>query len=250
MLNQQTLSKLRSMHLGAMAEAFEAQMGQPDLVSLSFEERLGLLVDHEWSSRQDRKLRRLLSDAKLRLQACMEDVDYSQPRGLDKHLMQSLANCDWISDHLNMVIHGPTGCGKTFLSCALANAACRRSFSVRYYRIPRLLSEIAMARGDGTYPRLIGRLARYGLLVLDDWLLSPLTAVESREMLEVIDDRSQSSSTLLASQLPPDHWHTAIGDPSVADAILDRLLHSAHMINLKGESMRKVKSHLKLNATQ
>ncbi len=250
MLNQQTLSKLRSMRLGAMAEAFEAQMRQPNLVSLSFEDRLGLLVDHEWSSRQDRKLQRLLSEAKLRLPACMEDVDYSQARGLDQPLLRSLANCDWIRDHLNLVVEGPTGAGKTFLACALANAACRNGFSARYYRMSRLLSEIGLARGDGSYPKLLAKLARYQLLVLDDWGISPLSAAESREILEVVDDRSQSSSTLLASQLPPDHWHTALGDPSAADAILDRLVHNAHMIRLKGESMRKVKSNLKPNVTQ
>jgi DNA replication protein DnaC len=249
-LNQQTISKLRAMRLGAMADGFEAQMQQPDLSSMSFEDRLGLLVDHEWSFRQDRKLKRLLTEAKLRLQACMEDIDYSQPRGLDKSLLRSLAGCDWIVDRLNCIIEGPTGAGKTYLACALANAACRMGFSVRYYRMPRLLTEISMAHADGTYPRLLARLARYQLLILDDWGISPLSAAESREVLEIVDDRSQGVSTLLASQLPPDHWHTVIGDPSAADAILDRLVHNAHLIRLRGESMRKVKSNLKQNVTE
>ena len=240
MLIQQTIERLHEMRLKGMAQALVAQSQQPDVLALSFEERLSLLVDQEWTYRRDRRLRRLLKEAKLRLPACIEDIDYRHPRGLDRAVIRSLANCEWIASHQNVLITGPTGVGKTFIACALANAACRHGFSARYYRVPRLLSELAMAKGDGSYPRLMNKLAKTHLLVLDDWGLMPLSAADARDLLEIIDDRSQTRSTIIASQLPIDHWHATIADPSLADALLDRLIHNAHKLILKGESMRKV----------
>lgn len=239
MIRQQTIEKLHSMGLTAMANALVAQATQPDVQGLSFEERLGLLVDQEWTYREDRRLARRLQEAKLRLPACIEDIDYQQPRGLDRSLMRHLATCEWVRSHQNVLLTGPTGVGKTFLACALGNAACRQGLSARYYRVPRLLSELAVSRGDGTFPKLLSRLARVQLLILDDWGLAPLSAPEARDLLEVIDDRCQTRSTIIAAQLPIDQWHAIIADPSVADAILDRLVHNAHKVVLRGESMRK-----------
>ena len=239
MIHQQTIEKLRTLQLTAMAAALAAQASQPDIQSLSFEERLGLLVDQEWTHREDRRLARHLKEAKLRTPACMEDIDYPQPRGLDRAVLRSLATCEWIRNHQNALITGPTGVGKTFLACALANAACRQSFSARYYRVPRLLSELGIARGDGSYPKLLTRLASVHLLVLDDWGLAPLAAAEARDLLEVIDDRCQTRSTIVATQLPIDQWHAIIADPSLADAVLDRLVHNSHKLILRGDSMRK-----------
>lgn len=242
MLNQQTLDKLKGMRLQGMAEAFASQMEQPDMGQLSFEERFGLLVDHEWLYRQNRRLARLLREARFRLPACLEDVDYQQPRGLDRALLRSLATSQWVRFHQAILICGPTGTGKTFLACALGHAACRQGFSARYYRVPRLLQELEVARADGSYPKLLQRLAKIDVLILDDWGLAPMSAVESRALLEVIDDRVQVRSTIVASQLPIPQWHQVMADPTAADAILDRLVHSAHKLVLKGESMRKVQA--------
>lgn len=240
MLTETTTERLRSLRLRGMAEALAAQQQQPDVQSLSFEERLGLLVDLEWAYRQNRKLARLLKTARLRLAACMEDIDYQQPRGLDRGVMRSLATCQWVKERQPILVVGPTGVGKTYIACALANAACRLGFTTRYYRVPRLLTELATAKADGSYPRLLATLARTEVLVLDDWGLAPISAAESRDILEIVDDRTQKRSTIVASQLPLDHWYGSIGDPTVADAILDRLVHGSHKLILKGESMRKV----------
>ncbi|MDP2859591.1 MAG: IS21-like element helper ATPase IstB [Bacillota bacterium] len=241
MLNQHTLERLRKMRLDGMADAFAQQMQATTHDSLSFGERFGMMVDAEWTLRDGRRLRRLLKEAKLRVAACVEDIDWRQPRSLDRGVILELAGCDWIRSRHNVLIEGPTGAGKTYLACALANAACRQGFSARYYRVPRLMTELSVAKGDGSYPRLLAKLSRTQLLVLDDWGLAPFTAAESRDILEVIEDRSQSSSTIVASQLPCEHWHSAIADPSVADAVLDRLIHNAHRLVMKGESMRKLK---------
>ncbi|MDR7462970.1 MAG: IS21-like element helper ATPase IstB [Armatimonadota bacterium] len=244
MLTQKTLDRLHQMRLWGMAEAFAAQLQKPDYQRLSFEERFGLLVDQEWASRQNRRLARLLSQVRLRLPACLEDVDYRHPRGLDRSLLRSLSTGDWLRARQNVLITGPTGVGKTFIACALANAACRQGFTARYYRVPPLLAELGIARGDGSYPRLLNQLARIDLLVLDDWGLAPFTDTQGRDLLEVLDDRAQARSTIVASQLPPDHWHGLMPDPTVADAILDRLVHNAHNIALKGESVRRVANQL------
>lgn len=240
MLDHATIERLRALRLRGMAEALATQLQQPDMQSLSFEERLGLLVDLEWAYRQNRRLARLLKAAKLRLPASMEDVDYQQPRGLDRALMRTLATCQWVKDRQHILVIGPTGVGKTYIACALGNAACRQGHSTRYYRVPRLLSDIATAKADGSYARLMSALARTEVLVLDDWGIAPLSAADARDILEIIDDRTQQRSTIVASQLPIDHWYATIGDATVADAILDRLVHQSHKLILKGESMRKV----------
>jgi DNA replication protein DnaC len=240
MLIEHTITRLNDMRLTGMSEAYSSQRERPNIHELSFDERFSMLVDGEWSCRQDRRLARLLKEAKLRLPACIEDINYRQPRDLDRNAIIQLAACDWINDAQNVLITGPTGVGKTFIACALAHSACRHGFSARYYRVPRLLSDLAIARGDGSYARMLSRLSRIRLLVLDDWGTAPLGPSESRDILEIIDDRSQLSCTIMASQLPVEDWHASILDPSVADAVLDRLVHNSHRIRLKGESMRKV----------
>lgn len=241
MLVQHTLDRLRQLGLHGMAQALDTQRAQPDVHGLAFEDRLGLLVDQEWTLRQNRRLTRLLQEAKLRFPtACLEDVDYHRPRGLDHSLLRSLGTGEWIRAQQVVLISGPTGIGKSWIACALGNAACRQGFSTRYYRVPRLLTDLALAHADGSYPRLLARLAKTHLLVLDDWGLTPLSASDARELLEVIEDRVQVHATLLTSQLPLDALHAAIADPTLADAILDRLVHHAHKFVLKGDSMRKV----------
>lgn len=239
MLDNQTLDKLREMRLTGMLEAYVAQCQQPDIASLSFEERFGLLVDHEATYRKNRRLARLLGEAKLRLEACVEDIRYHGGRGLERGLMQTLSACDWIDQGRRVLITGPTGAGKTYIACALGHAACRRGYRTRYFRLSRFLETITLARADGSYPRLLGRLAKTDLLILDDWGLAPLSAHEAREILEVLDDRTDRRATVIASQVPADAWHGLLGDPTVADAILDRLVHGSFRLNLRGESMRK-----------
>ncbi|OTA40278.1 MAG: AAA family ATPase, partial [Symbiobacterium thermophilum] len=206
----------------------------------SGQQHLELLVDQEWMDRQNRRLARLLKEAKFRVAACMEDIDYQHPRGLDRTVMRSLATCQWVEYGQHILIVGPTGVGKTFIACALGNAACRHGYTVRYYRVPRLLTDLATARVDGSFRRILNTLSRTDVLILDDWGLAPISVAESRDLLEVIDDRTQARSTVIASQLPIETWHSVIGDATVADAILDRLVHGAHKLNLKGESMRKI----------
>ncbi len=244
MLNEQTFKKLYALKLVGMAEALKDQMGRPDMDGLSFEERFGMLADAEYLLRENKRMKRLLDNAKLKLSASLEDVDYRTPRGLDKSVVHSLGTCDWIQRHQNVIIVGSTGTGKTYLACALAHKACREGLSAFYLRTPTLYHSLAMARADGSYARVLAKLARASLLILDDMGLAPLTDPERRDLLEVVEDRHGSASTIITSQLPVEHWHESIGDPTIADALLDRLVHNAHRINLKGESMRKKKTSL------
>lgn len=244
MLNEQTLEKLYAMKLTGMADAFKEQMIQPDLSDLSFEERFAFLVDRHWTWREDRRLKTLLRNAKLKDNACIEDVDYKSPRGLDKSMLLNLSGCEWIKSSQNVIITGPTGAGKTYIACALANSACRKGFSSLYLRAPRLFQEIAIARADGSYPKLMNKIARAKVLIIDDFCITPIKGAERKDLLEVIEDRQNLCSTIISTQVPIENWFDAIGDPTIADAVLDRLIHNAHKINLKGESMRKIRSSL------
>ena len=244
MLHEQTFEKLYALQLTGMAEALKDQMGRADMDGLAFEERFSMLVDAQHLFRENKRMKRLLENAKLKLAASMEDIDYRSPRGLDKSVMLSLASCDWVRKHRNVIIVGPTGAGKTYLACALAHKACREGMTAFYLRTPKLYYTLAMARADGSYARVLARLARTSVLILDDLGLAALTDSERRDLLEVIEDRHGSASTVITSQLPVEHWHEVIADPTIADALLDRLVHNAHKINLKGESMRKRKAAL------
>jgi DNA replication protein DnaC len=241
---QQTLQTLRGLKLTGMAKAFEQQLSQPSTHDLSFEERFDMLVSSEATTREDRWLSRNLRKAKFRLQACLEDLDYKAHRGLQKSQIASLASCDWIRKHQNLCITGPTGTGKTFLACALGMQACRCGLTVRYHRLPRLLDALRVARGDGSYPRLASGLAKADLLVLDDWGLQKIAPTERNDLLELLEDRYGNRATCVTSQMPVKIWHQHLGEPTVADAILDRLIHNAHRVPLAGESMRKRNQNL------
>ena len=247
MLKHPTLDKLQTLKFTGMVAALNDQMSMPDIDELSFEERLGLLVDREITERENRSLTNRLRRARLRHNAVLEDIDYQSQRGLDKGLIQSLAACRWVKEHLNVLITGPTGVGKTWLACALAHKACREGYSAQYIRLSRLLREMVIAKGDGRYPKLLASIAKVDVLILDDWGLMKLNAENRRDLLEVLEDRHGARSTVATSQLPIDEWHAVIGDPTLADAILDRLVHNAYKINLRGESMRK--RHAKLTTT-
>lgn len=245
MFNNQTLQTLRSLKLTGMADGLEQQMEQPSThEELGFEERLALLVDRESTHRHNNKISRLLKAAKLKLQAYPEDIDYSHPRGLQKSQFADLLSSHWIHQHLNVLITGPTGCGKTYLACVLATQACRHGLSVRYFRTSRLLDMLSVAHGDGRFSKLIRQIAKTDVLVMDDWGLEKMTLAQRNDLLEIMEDRHGLKSTLITSQLPLDQWHKAIGDATLADAILDRLLHNAHKLKLKGESMRKILSKM------
>ena len=239
MLSQHTIDKLQAMGLNAMADGLRQQMDQAQYAELSFEERLGLLVDREVTWRENRRLQTRLYAAKLRHSATVEEIDFRAPRGLDRAAVLSLAEAGWVTAHHNLLLTGATGCGKSFVACALAHAAIRAGHAALDMRTPRLLSDLALARGDGRYPRLLNKLARTELLVLDDFLLTPVSSEEAKDLLEITEDRNQLRSTMVVSQLPVDSWHQAIPDPTLADAILDRLVQNAHRVVLKGGSMRR-----------
>lgn len=242
MLIHPTLDKLRELNLIGMQQALIEQMSLPDRDTLTFDERFGMLVDCEYTERENRRLKTRLKRACLGQTATIEDIDYRHPRGLDKSLMLALSGCDWLRQCHNLIITGPTGTGKSYLACALAHKACRQGYRVLYSHIAQFFRDLAVARGTGHYDRLVRSLARTNLLILDDWGMTPLTDEQRRDLFEVMEDRYDRGSTLIAAQLPVKHWHETIGDPTLADAILDRLIHNAYTITLKGESMRKQKA--------
>lgn len=244
MAHQHTLERLHTLRLTGMAEALSQQHTQPEIGQLSFDERFALLVDHELLYRDNRRLSRLLKTAKLRQSACIEEIDYQHPRGIDRSYLTSLGHGHWIARKQNLCITGPTGTGKTWLACALGHQACRQGYTVRYLRLPRFFEQLRIAHGDGSYTRLMNQMAKTQLLILDDWGIQPMTRPQRNDLMEVIEDRHGVSSTLITSQLPIEHWHDFIGEATLADAILDRLLHNAHRLPLKGESMRKKQKKL------
>ena len=239
MLTQATVQQLHALRLMGMVQALDEQMRMSDIDRLGFEERLALLLQREITVRDDRRLKRLLQVAKLRLDACVEDIDFRAERGLDRGVLLRLAAGQWIRDADNVLIAGATGTGKTYLACALGHSACRQGLSTRYFRFSRLLQAMAIARADGSYPKLLERLAKTQLLILDDLGLAPLTDSQRHDLLEILEDRYGQRATLVTSQLPFDHWHEIVQDATFADAILDRLVHNAHKITLKGASMRR-----------
>jgi DNA replication protein DnaC len=244
MLTQQTIEKLITMKLSAMAQAFADQMQRPDMAELSFEERFGLMVDIQATAMENRRMQNRLKAAKLRLSAAIEDLDLRQGRGLDRAMVMSLAQNQWVKNHHNILVTGPTGAGKSYLACALAHKACRDGHTVLYQRVPRLLHDIAVARLDGRYHKLIAPIGKCEVLVLDDLLISPLSREDQRELLEIVEERYDRKATIVTSQLPIKAWHDAMQDPTLADAILDRLVHNAYKLELKGESMRRKRSSL------
>jgi DNA replication protein DnaC len=245
MLLQQTLQHLHQLKMIGMADALREQQKQPALQALSFEERLGLLVDIEITDRTNRRVSHLLRLAKLRQQACIEDIDYQHPRGLVKSKFSPLLTCNFISHHQNVLITGPTGCGKSWLACALGHQACRQGIRVRYWRTSRLLEELRISHADGSYSSLLSSLSKIDLLILDDFGLEILQPTDRNDLLEIIEDRHHLKSTLITSQLAVKHWHEHIGEPTLADAILDRLLQHSHKFELSGDSMRKGEKEIK-----
>lgn len=250
MLKHPTLDKLKTMKLEGMAQALNEQLEMSAANDLGFEERLGLLVDREASFRDNKRFSTKLRNAKLRHQASLENIDYSHPRQLDRSLMQDLASCNWLKQKHNLIITGPTGVGKTYLACALGHQACRYDFSVIYKQTSRLLQELVISKGDGRYFRMLSKLSKTNLLILDDWGLDTPTPEQRRVLLELLDDRYERGATLIASQLPVDLWYENLADPTLADAILDRIIHNAYRLNLKGESLRKTKNNLTQSTSQ
>jgi DNA replication protein DnaC len=239
MLLHPTLEKLTTMRFTGMAAALDEQMQMEGLDDMAFEERLGILLDREQAVRETRRMKTRLRKAKLRQQGSIEDIDFRHPRGLDKSLVVRLADCQWIRKHNNLIITGSTGVGKSYLACAFAEKACREGFSALYLRTTKLFEDLSLAKGDGRYLKLLTSYAKTDLLVLDDYGLLELNQEQRHDLLEILEDRHGLKSTLVTSQLPVENWHEQIGDPTLADAILDRLVHCAHKIQLKGESMRK-----------
>jgi len=239
MFTNQTLEKLQSLKFTGMCKAFEEQLEMPDVQELSFEERFCILIDREVIERENRKLKRRLANAKLKINASIEEIDFKSSRGLDKSVILSLASCEWIRRHQNIIITGPTGVGKSYLANALAQKACREGFQALHQRLSLLLSELAISRGDGRYGKMLDKITKADVLIIDDWGLQTLSDFNRRDFLEIIEDRYNTRSTIITTQFPVDQWHDIIGDPTIADAICDRLVHNAHKIHMKGGSMRK-----------
>ena len=244
MLIHQTMDKLARMKLSGLLDGLREQLESPSFRDLSFEERLGLLVDREYLLRENRRLTRRLQETRLKARAELEDVDFTARRGLEKGAFLNLAGCSWIAHHHYLIITGPTGVGKTYLACALAHKACREGHRVIYYRFSDFLRELSMSQADGSYPKLAGKIAKRDLLVVDDWLRDPVSPEHGRQILDLLDERFRNKSTLLTSQAPVPAWHERFKDPTLADAILDRVVHDAHRLELKGDSMRKSTSSL------
>jgi DNA replication protein DnaC len=242
MLTEQTMEKLYAMKLNGLAEAWEEQRQQPHSTDLSFDDRLAMLVERQWIWKENRALATRLQYAGLKQTACLEDIDFRHPRGLKRAAIDQLASCDWIRHHRHCLITGPTGVGKSYLGCALAHKACREGFRALYYYVPKLFRQLNLAQADGSLTRLLKKLARVDLLLIDDWGLTPLKPDQYRLFLEILDDRQGTGATLITSQYPVNTWHELVGDATVGDAILDRLVHSAHLLELKGESLRKKKA--------
>jgi DNA replication protein DnaC len=242
MLTEPTLEKLKAMRLDAMAATWGEQKDKPEVHQLAFDERFGMLVDAEWLHRENKRTTTALRDAKLRLtSACVEDIDYPAYRELDRAQIRQLATCRWVVEHQNVLVTGATGTGKTYIGCALAQQACRKGYRAIYRRAARLFSELMLARADGTYARLLAKIARADVLVIDDFAMTPITDNERRDLFEVLDDRHGTRSTIISSQVPPKRFHDYINEPTHADAICDRLIHGAHKLVLKGPSRRDPK---------
>jgi DNA replication protein DnaC len=244
MLTNPTIDKLNLLKLHGMAKTLTEQLQQPDINELSTEERLALMIDNELLLRENKRLQTRLKKAKLMQSAALEDIDYQAARGLDKRLLLELSNCQWVKAHRNILITGATGTGKTYLACALAHKACLEGYASHYQRMTRLMPEISLSRADGSYSKHMSQLAKIDILILDDWGLVALTQEQRQDLLEILDDRHNKSSTIVTSQLPIKLWHEMINDNTLADAILDRIVHNAYRIELKGESMRKTKAGL------
>lgn len=249
MLLQPLMDKLTLLHLPAFRKGIEEQITNPKFAELSFEERLSLLVDLEVLQRDNGRLRRRLKKAHFHLAATPEDFDFSPSRGIDRHRVLELSHGAWITNHLNLIISGPTGAGKTYLGCALGHASCRNDFSVRYFRTPRFLQDLRLAHADGSYPKLLAALAHYDLIIFDDWMRDALSLAQSQDCLDILDDRYSHSSTMVITQIPIEVWHERIPDPTLADAILDRLVNNAYRLQLSGESQRRLRSEVPMSAT-